>query len=171
MRDYAYFWQWCLKIWRAPDVEGALLELQTTHDAVVLELLMATWLAVEGLTLDARALAAMRAISQRWVQGVVVPLRQQRVAWRLEPDAQVCRAAIKELELRAEKVLGELLYSALQGSLALAPVVEDYGRQGVDREALLHNLSMVLDDVQPPIEPQAVEKFVTLLAASADRLS
>lgn len=176
MRDYAHFWQWCVTLWRAPRVEQPLLQLQATYDIVILEVLMAAWLATQGYVLNTRVLAAMRSTSERWVAGVVVPLREQRVAWRTEPDAEACRGAIKNLELQAEKVLGELLYSA-----AVEGLTTQHGRDaagqglepfsGIATQILVGNLSLILAHVQPSFEAPELEKLAALLMASSDSVN
>lgn len=176
MRDFTHFWQWCLTVWRDPEVEKPLLELQTAHDIVILEMLMAAWLATQGLVLNPQLLAAMRQTSERWVAGVVVPLRKQRVAWRSDPDAEACRGAIKALELQAEKVLGELLYSAVVDNLVAEPsgaFCEQRFKSDsrVHTDTLIGNLSLVLARTQSSPRDAVITNLAALLLASTQNVN
>lgn len=172
MRGYDHFWQWCQGIWRSPGVEQHLLELQTVHGVVILEVLLSVWLARQGYPLNSRALMAMRAETKRWVEGVVIPLREQRIAWRAEPEAEGCREAIKKLELEAEHVLGELLYSAVKSSLAPTSGLEwldpedDAGTPGT-----IHNLAVALAHIEPPIDSKRLARLAALLMASQQNVN
>lgn len=161
MSDYSVFWQWCLSTWRSTQVERRLLELQESHDVVILEVLIAAWLGRQGIALDTQTLDAMRAVSQRWVTGVVIPLRRQRVAWRTEAAAESCRSAIKALELQAEKTLGELLYAAAASQLAAHPHFAPPCHTTVTQ-----NLTLALQSARPAIDAQCVGQLVTLLGPS-----
>ncbi len=176
MRDYAHFWQWCLTVWRDPKVEKQLLELQTAHEIVILEVLMAAWLAAQGVVLNTQVLAAMRQTSERWVVGVVVPLRRQRVAWRSDPDAEACRGAIKALELQAEKVLGELLYSAVVDNLVAVrggEVCEQRFQSSgsVNTDIFIGNLTLALAHKQSSLGGAVIANLAALLLASTQSVN
>ncbi|WP_165185176.1 TIGR02444 family protein [Caulobacter soli] len=110
-------WQWALEVYARPSVAEACLSLQDGHGQNVPYLLWAAWRAHEGRPADAGEAARL---VQRWEAEVGSPLRAVRraikPAWPgIDDDAREdFRNAVKDVELRGEKVLMESL-EALSG--------------------------------------------------------
>ena len=110
-------WQWALEVYARPSVAAACLSLQDDHGQNVPYLLWAAWRAHEGRPAD---VAEAARLVRRWDAEVGGPLRAVRraikPAWPgVDDDAREdFRNAVKDLELRGEKVLMESL-EALSG--------------------------------------------------------
>jgi uncharacterized protein (TIGR02444 family) len=109
------FWTWALEAYARPGAADACLRLQDEFDQCVPYLLWAVWAAGEGRALDAKALTAGAALSERWQSAAVAPLRQARRAMKpsvegIEDAArEALRVQVKALELKAEQLLIETL--------------------------------------------------------------
>lgn len=110
-------WQWALEVYARPSVAEACLSLQDGHGQNVPYLLWAVWRASEGRPADVEAAARL---VQRWDVEVGSPLRAVRrtikPAWPGIDDGarEDFRNAVKDVELRGEKLLMESL-EALSG--------------------------------------------------------
>ena len=108
----AAFWRFSLAFYALPGVAEALLALQDAGGFDVNLILFGLWLGLSGRgRLDGARLAAAEALSRPLRTEIVVPLRQlrRRIAPRPEADFRRLRAAILELELKAERAVQERL--------------------------------------------------------------
>ncbi len=145
-------WQWALEVYARPSVAEACLSLQDQHGQNVPYLLWAAWRAHEGRPADVDAAADL---VKRWEAEVGAPLRAVRRATKpawpgIGDDAREdFRNAVKDVELRGEKVLMESL-EALSGDpgppLDLPDALLEAVRAAGDppREAALRALSDAL---------------------------
>ena len=116
------FWQWCLNRYENRELRESLLEAQDTHGVIVLEVMLAAWLAERGVPYDAAVRRAALARARPWHDEVVAPLRVRRGVWKTDrPPALYER--IKQLELQAERELAALLVAGLPG-LDAGPAIE-----------------------------------------------
>lgn len=110
-------WQWALEVYARPSVAEACLSLQDGHGQNVPYLLWAAWRAHEGRAADIQEVAAL---IKRWDAEVGSPLRAVRrvikPTWPGIDDGarEDFRNAVKDVELRGEKLLMESL-EALSG--------------------------------------------------------
>jgi uncharacterized protein (TIGR02444 family) len=110
-------WQWALEVYARPSVAQACLSLQDGHGQNVPYLLWAAWRASEGRAADVKEAARL---VKRWDTEIGSPLRAVRrvikPSWPgIDDDAREdFRNAVKDVELRGEKVLMESL-EALSG--------------------------------------------------------
>ena len=171
MASEAEFWKWSLKYWRVEGVEERLLELQDDHGMVVLEILMAAWLASLGVRLSAKDWQAMVAAADPWVEGVVVPLRQQRQLWRDQAIHAGLYSEVKKLELSAERSLASIYVEALadagdtdegSGDAQRGTQADDLGGDPV-----FVNLARVLSRANPPLAQDQVPALAELLGAKS----
>ncbi|MGG2399223.1 TIGR02444 family protein [Pseudomonas sp. SH1-B] len=110
-------WNFALKLYSAPGVEQACLELQESGSDVCL-LLTAAWLQQRGVRYMDERLHTLQGVAASWQGQVVSPLRQLRRAWRTtacqDTELASLREQLKKLELQAEQVLLERLQSAAE---------------------------------------------------------
>jgi uncharacterized protein (TIGR02444 family) len=99
------FWTWSLATYARPGVADACLELQDRLGLDVNRLLLAWWLAANGLALPETA-DALAAFADPWQRQVVGPLRSVRRALKGSalPGATALREAVKAAELEAERL-------------------------------------------------------------------
>jgi uncharacterized protein (TIGR02444 family) len=120
------FWAFSLRFYAAPQVSGLCLELQDRFGADVNILLYLLFRAVDGISLDAPAIAHLDAFARDWRTEVVKPLREVRRTLKahetLSPPHAALRTAIKAAELDAERLEQRLLAAAApEGCLAVNP--------------------------------------------------
>jgi len=174
------FWQWALTRWRHPALEHELLATQDNHGAVVMELLLVAWLAEIGVVITDADVSALKAAGGPWVEGVVIPLREQRKQWAEDSSMQGFRQAIKPLELDAERILATLLWQVVterQLLVATAPATHEepaIGGSGsgrelmvVEKERLRHNIETALSFLPGPVALGLVRNVVGSFMAAA----
>ena len=115
-------WEWALKVYAAPKVREALLDLQDVNEQNVCLLLWAGWAGETGRPLDEDAYEEAADIARTWEDSVVLPLRTLRRSLKkpipdLDPAArESVRAEIKAVELRAERASLAALESVEAGA-------------------------------------------------------
>jgi len=133
-------WEFATTLYASTAVAAACLHAQDELGMDVNLILYAAWRASEGQALSAPRLADIAAACRDWQSAVVQPLRARRREWKQTRPDGFEYAAIKALELQAEKAQLELLAS-LDGNVL--PVAETIGIAGHDdtaeRDALLAN--------------------------------
>lgn len=107
------------------DVAGACLAAQDRHGLDVNLLLFAAWLASTGHALDGSDARLADEHCRAWREDVVEPLRRRRRAWKHAAPHDRAYAAIKALEIEAERqqlaMLADLAVELrLQGALPAA---------------------------------------------------
>ena len=125
--DYA------VAVYAAPGVAQHCIELQDQQGIDVCLLLCGAWCAARGLALDDAATAALDTRCADWRREVVQPLRRQRRLWRQLPARREDYAAIKEIELAAERL-------QLQRLEALGKRIARPARGAAPRSLLRDNL-------------------------------
>lgn len=171
MASEAEFWKWSLSRWREAGVEAHLLKLQDQHNLVVLEVLMAAWLGSLGIRLTEADWRAMTAAADPWVAGVVLPLREQRVAWKAQPASAGLYSEVKKLELSAERSLATIYVEALtaEGSQLdrRSGSVDAVSSANSLQSPIASNLAWVLTRAVPVLPERDVDTLVELLAPTA----
>ncbi len=114
-------WDFSLSLYDRPGVAGACLALQDRHGLDVNLLLLCSWAGAQGRLLGAAEMARLRAAAAAWQQQVIRPLRGVRRWLKTQAEipsglAEPLRAAVKELELEAERIEQQRLYEALGGA-------------------------------------------------------
>jgi len=94
-------------------VRDALLELQETAGLIILEAMFLAWLGRRGQVISGSEQQRIREAITPWVEGVVLPLRQQRQAWTDNSSMMINRRYLLGLELEAERALAQLLINSL----------------------------------------------------------
>lgn len=115
-------WDFATRVYGAEGVTGACLAAQDDHGIDVIFALAAAWAAQRGVRVDAAELAAWEKDCGRWREAVIKPLRQQRRRWRDDTAAAADYAALKALELAAEREQLSRLAQRLGGRAAVAPL-------------------------------------------------
>jgi uncharacterized protein (TIGR02444 family) len=108
----AAFWHFSLAFYALPGVAEALIALQDAGGFDVNLILFGLWVGLSGRgRLDGPRLAAAEALSRPLRTEIVVALRQlrRRIEPRPEADFRRLRAAILELELKAERAVQDRL--------------------------------------------------------------
>ena len=116
------FWRFSLALYARPGVAPALLALQDRAGHDVNLILFSLWAgAVQGVRLDAAALAAAEAAIAELKGDIVEPLRGLRRRLKADPaaDVQALRRKILGLELAAERRVQQRL-AALSPSMPAA---------------------------------------------------
>lgn len=111
-------WDFAVALYGADGVSRACLRAQDEYGVDVTFLLAAAFAARCGLALSDAELARWENDCARWREAVLLPLRRQRRYWRGEAAAAQDYAAIKSLELAAER---ELLGRLAQRLAAMSP--------------------------------------------------
>ncbi len=112
------FWSFSLRIYRQAGVPAACLALQDGAGVDVNVLLFGLFAAAQGRQLAAADLSAIVAFIEPWRSNVVVPLRGVRRFLRDTPqgfeqeNVPALRQSVKAIELEAERLQQEALYSA-----------------------------------------------------------
>lgn len=123
--DADSFWFWALSHYRDTTLREALLVAQDQHGFIVLELMLAAWLAELSCVYTGaeRTRALLRA--KPWHESVLEPLRAQRRAWKATAEVsgeamghETLYSRLARLELAAERELADLLVSPLSDGLA-----------------------------------------------------
>ena len=150
------FWRFSLRVYAAPEVADECLALQDKFGIDVNLLLFCAWLAVErGITLSADDLRDCDRATSEWHDRAVRTLRAARRAMKGLAGAEDMRAQVKTLELTAERLEQERLYSfAMQHWPARG--------SAAPREALDRNLDLFLRAHGAP----GAESVGALLAAA-----
>jgi uncharacterized protein (TIGR02444 family) len=107
------FWDWAVGRYEDRLVRDALLELQETAGLIILEAMFLAWLGRRGQVISGSEQQRIRKAITPWVEGVVLPLRQQRQAWTDNSSMMVNRRYLLGLELEAERALAHLLINSL----------------------------------------------------------
>jgi uncharacterized protein (TIGR02444 family) len=120
-------WSFSLRVYGASGVEAACLALQERSRADVGLLLLACWLGTRGRALTPPEIAALRAVSRRWQEGVLRPLRGARRSLKglvadapaatLAGDIAALRKRALEVELDAERLAQRAFLAALGGGI------------------------------------------------------
>ena len=107
------FWDWAVGRYEDRLVRDALLELQETAGLTILEAMFLAWLGRRGQVISGSEQQRIREAITPWVEGVVLPLRQQRQAWTDNLSMMINRRYLLGLELEAERALAQLLINSL----------------------------------------------------------
>ena len=107
------FWDWAVGRYEDRPVRDALLELQETAGLIILEAMFLAWLGRRGQVISGSEQQRIREAITPWVEGVVLPLRQQRQAWTDNSPMMINRRYLLGLELEAERALAQLLINSL----------------------------------------------------------
>ena len=107
------FWDWAVGRYEDRPVRDALLELQETAGLIILEAMFLAWLGRRGQVISGSEQQRIREAITPWVEGVVLPLRQQRQAWTDNSSMMINRRYLLGLELEAERALAQLLINSL----------------------------------------------------------
>ena len=107
------FWDWAAGRYEDRLVRDALLELQETAGLIILEAMFLAWLGRRGQVISGSEQQRIREAITPWVEGVVLPLRQQRQAWTDNLSMMINRRYLLGLELEAERALAQLLINSL----------------------------------------------------------
>jgi len=107
------FWDWAAGRYEDRLVRDALLELQETAGLIILEAMFLAWLGRRGQVISGSEQQRIREAITPWVEGVVLPLRQQRQAWTDNSSMMINRRYLLGLELEAERALAQLLINSL----------------------------------------------------------
>ncbi|MFT4089514.1 MAG: TIGR02444 family protein [Asticcacaulis sp.] len=111
------FWDWALKVYAAPQVAEACLELQDNHDQCVPLLLFGGWAEARGYGLDADTAEAAADMARAWSEQVIAPLRtiRRRIKGPVSDMETVAKDAIREQIKAAELAAEKALMSGLEG--------------------------------------------------------
>ncbi len=108
-------WEWSIRAWAAPGVEGACLDLQDAQGQNIPLLLWAAWTAATGRTLAGDDIEAACDTARVWQETAVAPLRGVRRALKTripdleDDDREAIRAQVQAVEIDAERrLLGAL---------------------------------------------------------------
>jgi uncharacterized protein (TIGR02444 family) len=110
-------WTYALEVYGGPGAEAQFLELQDAHAQNVCFLIWSLWMATEGRPADAATLEAGAALARSWEAAAVAPLRRLRRDLKTSSAGpqrrrERLRAAVRQLELQAERMLLEMLEDA-----------------------------------------------------------
>jgi uncharacterized protein (TIGR02444 family) len=113
----ASLWAYALQLYGRPGAEARFLALQDAHGQNVCFLIWSLWMAAEGRGADAATLEAGAALAKSWEAAAVAPLRRLRRDLKTSPAGPArrregLRAAVRQLELQAERMLLEMLEDA-----------------------------------------------------------
>jgi uncharacterized protein (TIGR02444 family) len=111
------FWRFSLRLYRAPGVGDACIALQEEASVDVNLLLFLLWQATQRRVLAAADVKALDETIGGWRNTAVIPLRNVRRALKSAPGlvdpntAEVFRTRIKAVELEAERLQQEAMYT------------------------------------------------------------
>jgi uncharacterized protein (TIGR02444 family) len=148
-------WDFAVALYGGDGVSHACLTAQDDCGVDVTFVLAAAFAARRGLALSDAELARWEDDCARWRETVLVPLRRQRRHWQGDAAAAQDYAAIKALELAAER---ELLGRLEQRLAAMNP--------GTVPGSLADNLAAVFRHFGAP--PAAVSPLLDVLRRAAD---
>ena len=128
------FWQFSVKFYAEPGVAQACIDLQDQAGVDVNILFFLLWNATQNRALDNTEVAALERDIGAWRDMAVVPLRNVRRALKTPPpvmapqEAEDFRTRIKAVELEAERLQQEAMYSLAQsGRIGRPAAVENRG--------------------------------------------
>ena len=151
------FWKWSLLTYQCKSLQKHLLELQDEAEMVVMEILLAAWLAKQGLVWSEHELAKLRNETETWVREVCAPLRLVRRNWTIYPERRLCRDHLKKLELQSERHLSQIMIKTIRSfPQPLFRVKQAH------TWCLRHNLQLLLLDNGDKSESE-LERLVELL--------
>jgi len=102
-------WRFATEVYAKPGVAKACLAAQDAWAADVNLMLYLSWCALEGRPLQTKDIRLAQERCRPWREQVILPLRQQRLAWGELDGRRAEYAAIKKMELEAERVQLEFL--------------------------------------------------------------
>ena len=111
------FWRFSLGFYRRSGVADACITLQERSGVDVNLLLYLLWQASQGRAFAAEEVAALEEVIGPWRAATVIPLRMVRRALKeppglvARPAAEVFRNKIKAVELEAERLQQEAMYT------------------------------------------------------------
>lgn len=105
------FWDWCLDVYRDAILRQRLLAVQDNHQLLVLEVMLALWLAEQGRAFNAPLRSALREVIDPWVSHVLEPIRARRQSWK---NTSSLYEPIKRLELAAERELADQMWLVVE---------------------------------------------------------
>lgn len=114
-------WDFATTHYARGGVARCCLQAQDELGMDVILLLFAAWRAREGEALHSDAFAAAEAVCRPWRDAVVLPLRARRRDWKRNPPGDFEYAAIKQLELQAERAQLEMLAQRRDASITATP--------------------------------------------------
>ncbi len=123
------FWDYSLAVYGRGGVAEACLALQDAAGLDVNLLLLCCFAGSRGRRLGADSMGRLMAAAADWQGAVVRPLRQVRRRLKKVPGpdpeaAEALRQAVKEQELRAERIEQDLLYACLCEEVSAESEVE-----------------------------------------------
>jgi uncharacterized protein (TIGR02444 family) len=151
------FWAWALAQWSDPILAAEMMALQEGHDCVVLELLLMGWLGRQHLAISSAAHGRLVEMAVPWLEGVVIPLRHTRRAWRGIAARASERQKLQSLELKCEYALAELYFRTLE---LMEP--SELGLVGESR--VIDNLGIALASAAPPVDVERIRALGALLS-------
>jgi uncharacterized protein (TIGR02444 family) len=116
------FWQFSIKFYAVPGVADACIALQDQAKVDVNILFYLLWNATQGRAFNAADVTEIEHRLGPWREMAVVPIRNVRRALKSPPpampaqDAESLRTRIKAVELEAERLQQEALYTLSQTS-------------------------------------------------------
>ena len=151
------FWDWAVTQWTDPVVATEMMALQEEHGCTVLELLLMGWLGRQCWAVTSEAQHALATTAAPWLEGVVIPLRNTRRAWRENDGLSSQRQQLQWLELKAEYALAELYF----GSLAVLGPRE---LVLMEEPRVIDNLGIALSVAAKPVPRQRIAGLGALLS-------
>jgi len=163
------FWDYSVRTYRTPGVSEACLALQNDQGADVNMLLFCCWVGASVGPFDDALFSRASEYSARWVENVVIPLREARTWMKhtgctAEPtpteDCMQLREQVKSVEFAAEKMQQQVLESMV----SVDRTRDERPKQIVEDVAA--NLMLYLEgrDIHPPIE---VRKKLSVIVCAA----
>lgn len=159
----ASLWEYALTVYARDDVAGACLAAQDGHGLDVNLLLFAAWLAAAGHAVSETDVRRADDHCRAWRQEVVKPLRRRRRAWKRLPPHPGAYAAIKALEIEAERQQLAMLAGLAEAQPCVATAPVPAGSE--PRDLLRANLRAVA--VACGAQEAAVARLVAALGADA----
>ncbi|WP_439105494.1 TIGR02444 family protein [Congregibacter sp.] len=96
-------WHFAVDVYARPHVAELCLHAQEQWGVDVNLMLYTCWCTTQGRRLNAEDLYLAEARCKSWRDEVILPLRQQRKRWQGQPQCAAEYAAIKTLEIQAER--------------------------------------------------------------------
>lgn len=115
-------WEYSNRIWHLPGIEPLLVDLQDRFGADINLLLACFWLAAEQRRLTEDYAKQAQQQSQPWLRNCIAPLRGvRRYLGQQQEGYQLLRERVAALELEAERLQQEALYSLLEPCPTASP--------------------------------------------------
>ncbi|HEY1425384.1 MAG TPA: TIGR02444 family protein [Caulobacteraceae bacterium] len=113
----ASLWAYALDVYGRPGAAARFLDLQDAYGQNVPYLIWSLWMAAERRAADAATLAAGAALARSWEAAAVAPLRRlrrdlKRASAGTARRREGLRGAVQQLELKAERMLLDMLEDA-----------------------------------------------------------